>query len=267
MRKALIGLLVAATAVTPVALSAAPNDRWGGHSDRQEGRAASQSQRGESRSERQAPAQPRQNFQRAERQAPVQAQQNYQRVNREGRNFGRDDSRRSGIARQTFVDRRDDRSRSYQAQNRDRGSNWQNSRNDRNDSRWNGSQNRNWDRGDRNRHGNDRRWNRGDRDHNWNHNWRNDHRYDWQRYRYSNRSRFHMPRYYSPYRGYGYNRFSIGYFLEPLFYSSNYWISDPWQYRLPPAYPGTRWVRYYDDVLLVDTYTGEVVDVIYDFFW
>jgi len=26
-------------------------------------------------------------------------------------------------------------------------------------------------------------------------------------------------------------------------------------------------VRYYDDVVLVDTYTGEVVDVIYDFFW
>ena len=28
-----------------------------------------------------------------------------------------------------------------------------------------------------------------------------------------------------------------------------------------------RWVRYYDDVLLVDVYSGEVVDVIYDFFW
>jgi len=26
-------------------------------------------------------------------------------------------------------------------------------------------------------------------------------------------------------------------------------------------------VRYYDDVLLIDTYTGQVVDVIYDFFW
>ena len=28
-----------------------------------------------------------------------------------------------------------------------------------------------------------------------------------------------------------------------------------------------RWVRYYDDVLLVDIYSGEVVDVIHDFFW
>jgi len=26
-------------------------------------------------------------------------------------------------------------------------------------------------------------------------------------------------------------------------------------------------VRYYDDVILVDVYTGEVLDVIYDFFW
>jgi Ni/Co efflux regulator RcnB len=60
---------------------------------------------------------------------------------------------------------------------------------------------------------------------------------------------------------------SIGLLLGAPFYSSNYWISDPWQYRLPAAYPGTRWVRYYNDVLLVDTYTGEVLDVIHDFFW
>ena len=59
----------------------------------------------------------------------------------------------------------------------------------------------------------------------------------------------------------------IGVFLGAPFYSSRYRIHDPWQYRLPPAYPGTQWVRYYDDVLLVDVYTGEVLDVIYDFFW
>jgi hypothetical protein len=45
------------------------------------------------------------------------------------------------------------------------------------------------------------------------------------------------------------------------------WLSDPWMYRLPPAYAGTRWIRYYNDALLVDTWTGEVFDVIYDFFW
>jgi Ni/Co efflux regulator RcnB len=38
-------------------------------------------------------------------------------------------------------------------------------------------------------------------------------------------------------------------------------------YRLPFAPPGYRWIRYYDDALLIDTWDGQVVDVIYDFFW
>ncbi|HEX8579227.1 MAG TPA: RcnB family protein [Allosphingosinicella sp.] len=101
----------------------------------------------------------------------------------------------------------------------------------------------------------------------WDRNWRQDNRYDWQRYRYANRNLYRSGRYYSPYRNHSYSRISIGFSLGSLFYSDRYWLSDPWQYRLPPAYPGTRWVRYYDDVLLVDTYTGEVIDVIYDFFW
>jgi hypothetical protein len=28
-----------------------------------------------------------------------------------------------------------------------------------------------------------------------------------------------------------------------------------------------RWIRYYNDALLVDVYTGEVVDAIRGFFW
>jgi len=27
------------------------------------------------------------------------------------------------------------------------------------------------------------------------------------------------------------------------------------------------WVRYWDDAVLVDTFTGEVIDVIHNFFW
>jgi hypothetical protein len=101
----------------------------------------------------------------------------------------------------------------------------------------------------------------------WDRAWRNDTRYDWQRYRYSNRNLYRAGRYYAPYRNHSYSRLSIGLFLGSGFYGDNYWINDPWQYRLPAAYPGTRWVRYYDDVLLIDVYTGEVIDVIYDFFW
>jgi hypothetical protein len=36
---------------------------------------------------------------------------------------------------------------------------------------------------------------------------------------------------------------------------------------LPPAYGPYRWVRYYNDALLVDIYTGRVVDTVYDIFW
>ena len=116
------------------------------------------------------------------------------------------------------------------------------------------------------RHEQERRADRRDHDR-WDRDWRHDRRYDWRDYRYRNRDLYRWGRYYSPYRNHRYNRLSIGFSLGSLFYSDRYWINDPWQYRLPHAYPGTRWVRYYDDVLLVDLYTGEVIDVIHDFFW
>lgn len=104
-----------------------------------------------------------------------------------------------------------------------------------------------------------RRWDRND--------WRRDNRYDWSNYRNQHRNLYRIGRYYSPYSNYSYNRLSIGFFLDRGFYGQNYWIDDPWQYRLPEVYGPYRWVRYYDDVLLVDIYSGEVVDVIHDFFW
>jgi Ni/Co efflux regulator RcnB len=55
--------------------------------------------------------------------------------------------------------------------------------------------------------------------------------------------------------------------MWPSYYRSSYWLNDPWRYRLPYAPPGYRWIRYYDDALLVDTWDGTVVDVIYGFFW
>ena len=100
----------------------------------------------------------------------------------------------------------------------------------------------------------------------WSNNWRHDNRYDWRRYRDRHHSIFRIGFYYDPF-GYSYRRFGIGSFLYPNYYQSNYWINDPWQYRLPPAYGPYRWVRYHNDALLIDTWTGEVVDVIYGFFW
>ena len=101
---------------------------------------------------------------------------------------------------------------------------------------------------------------------NWSTSWRNNNRYDWHNYRNRHRSLFHLGFYYDPF-GWGYQRYSIGWRLWPSYFSSSFWINDPWQYRLPYAPPGTRWVRYYDDALLVDMWSGQVVDVIYDFFW
>lgn len=100
----------------------------------------------------------------------------------------------------------------------------------------------------------------------WSDDWRRDHRYDWRKHRDRHRSLFRIGRYYDPY-GWNYRRFSIGFSLYPSYYSSNYWLDDPWMYRLPPAYGPYRWVRYYDDALLVNIYTGQVVDVLYSFFW
>ena len=97
--------------------------------------------------------------------------------------------------------------------------------------------------------------------------WRRHSRYDWYRHRATNRGLFSIGRYYSPYRSHRYRRIGIGYTLDNLFFGSRYWIDDPWRYRLPEVYGPYRWVRYYDDVLLVDIYNGDVVDVIYDFFW
>ena len=100
----------------------------------------------------------------------------------------------------------------------------------------------------------------------WSSQWRNDNRYDWQRYRARNQSIFRIGRYNDPF-GWGYRRPSIGITLYAGYYQPDSWLDDPWQYRLPPVYGPYRWVRYYDDALLVDIYSGQVVDVIDNFFW
>ncbi|MCH7628885.1 MAG: RcnB family protein [Proteobacteria bacterium] len=171
----------------------------------------------------------------------------------EGNNtWHRDADRRDGD-RRWDNDRRD-------GDRRDGDHRWDNDRRDndrwRNNDSWRRDADRRWD--------NHQRW---DGQHRWNNDWRRDNRYNWYAWRNQNRNVFRGGYYYAPYRGYNYSRLSIGFTLGSPFYSQRYWISDPWAYRLPPAYGPYRWVRYYDDVLLVDTYSGEVVDVIYDFFW
>ena len=138
---------------------------------------------------------------------------------------------------------------------------------------------RNWNRGregsiERNR-GDDRNnrsgysWGRDNdnRGNGWNQGWRNDRRYDWRGHRDRYRNYYSPGRYYSPYRGQSYRRYGIGINIGSAFFGSRYWINDPSYYRLPPAYGPYRWVRYYDDVLLIDLRSGRVVDAIHNFFW
>ncbi len=101
----------------------------------------------------------------------------------------------------------------------------------------------------------------------WDRGWRREPQYDWNRYRNERRSVFRLPRYYAPY-GWdrGYRRFGVGIAIAPMLYTPRYWIYDPYAYRLPDAEEPYRWVRYYDDALLVDIEDGTVVDVIHDIF-
>jgi hypothetical protein len=301
MRKALIGLILAATAMVPAAAQAQNwHNRDGGRGEHGRDGGEARSERvQQSRQERQAqqaqPA-PQQQVQQAPQVQVVERQRgdNGNRGNGQGRNDGgnRGNWQGRGDAGAGNAQSGAENRGNWRGRGGNQGGNqgsiypqaWQGNPNDprlrhyqelerRNQQGYDRRDNRN-DRGDS--RANDRRDNRNDRSdwrgndrgsRNWNRDWRNDNRYDWQRYRYSNRNAYHIGPYYSPYRGYGYNRFSIGVFLDPFFYDQQYWIGDPWQYRLPPAEPGTEWVRYYNDVLLVDVYTGEVLDTIYDFFW
>ena len=154
------------------------------------------------------------------------------------------------------------------------------------DSRWDNRDRGVWPGGDRRwdndqRRDNDHRWDnnrRSDRDHRWDNNrrwdndrrwdpsrWRNDHRYDWRGWRNNHHDLFRW-RYLAPH-GHHYRPVYRGFYLEPFFYGSSYWLADPFEYRLPPVEWPLRWVRYYNDALLVDVTTGEVVDIIQEFFW
>ncbi len=87
---------------------------------------------------------------------------------------------------------------------------------------------------------------------------------DWQDYRRSNRDVFRGGNWRAPFR---YHSFSVGARIDRNYYDGRYAISDPARYRLRAAAPGTRWVRHFNDVLLVNTRTGRVLQVNRNFFW
>ena len=89
-------------------------------------------------------------------------------------------------------------------------------------------------------------------------------RWDWRDYRAGHRDIYARGRWNAPF---AYRAWRPGVAIAPAYWGSRYFIADPWRYHLPPVGRFQRWVRHYDDVLLIDTRRGVVVDVYRGFFW
>ena len=88
--------------------------------------------------------------------------------------------------------------------------------------------------------------------------------------RHGDRYRSHHRRhasYAAPYRNWRYRPVSVGYRLDRAYYSPRYYISDYGYYGLRAPRPWERWIRYGDDLLLVNLRTGRVLNVIHYRYW
>jgi Ni/Co efflux regulator RcnB len=89
-------------------------------------------------------------------------------------------------------------------------------------------------------------------------------REDWRDYRRSHRDAYRAGNWNAPFR---YRTWNEGSRIRPVYYSSRYYIADPYRYRLPAVRGPLRYVRHYNDVLLVNTRSGTVVRVYRNLFW
>lgn len=78
---------------------------------------------------------------------------------------------------------------------------------------------------------------------------------------------FHPPHEFVYPPGWAYRRWAAGAILPPLFLVPEYYFMDWVDLGLPPPPPGTQYVRYGPDLLLVDVSSGQIVDVIPDVFY
>lgn len=139
---------------------------------------------------------------------------------------------------------------------------------DRNDWNRNGGDHRDGDRrDDAHRDGDHRDGGHGD----WDRRHRND-RHDYRRWEHGRYPSvyFSSHRYRSYWRppvGYYARVWGFGDFLPRGWYGEQYYLTDPWDYDLPLPPPGYDWVRVGYDALLIDSYTGRVVQVVRNAFW
>ena len=95
---------------------------------------------------------------------------------------------------------------------------------------------------------------------------RQDRREDWRDFRRANPQAYRIGGYAGPRAGWRYRPVAVGYRFDPVFYGQRYWI-DPVRFHLRPVGGGLRWVRYGNDVLLVNIRTGRVLEVNNGFFY
>lgn len=88
---------------------------------------------------------------------------------------------------------------------------------------------------------------------------------DWRDYRRAHPDAFRGPGYAAPRAEWRYRPVAAGTRFEPAFYDRRYWI-EPTRYRLPVYGQDRRWVRYGNDVVLVNLRTGRVLTVYNGFF-
>jgi Ni/Co efflux regulator RcnB len=102
-------------------------------------------------------------------------------------------------------------------------------------------------------------------DHGWYNDFRGNHFY-FNNGRYFARQRFFIGYYNAPW-GYSSRLWMRGDILPRPYYEGHYFVGDYLRFDLYDPPYGTRWVRVGYDALLVDTETGEVLDVLHDLFW
>lgn len=141
------------------------------------------------------------------------------------------------------------------------------------DRRWDGNGRDRRGDGDRNGHRGDGD-RRGDNNHRWDgrgdgrgppNNWP---RWDGKRYPHSYNSRHrYRGHYWVAPVGFYVRSWAFGDYLPSGWFAPNYRILDWWLYDLPIPPPGFDWVRVGPDALLVDNYSGRVVQVVRFVFW
>ena len=70
--------------------------------------------------------------------------------------------------------------------------------------------------------------------------------------------------YVAPYGGWRYAPVNDGYRLRPGFYGQRYWVSDYNRYNLTAPGRNLRWIRYGNDLLLVNVRNGRVLRVLHN---